>query len=821
MLRRDWRSGELRLLALSLVVAVAAVTAVAFFTDRVERAMELQAAEMLAADLVIASNNPIPESYAEKATAMGLQTARSLSFPSVVLHGEQTQLVGVKAVSPNYPLRGKLHTRGKLGEGEQVTTTPPLPGKVWAAPRLLVRLGLDSGKHLMLGERKFVVQRVISRDGGQMSDIFQLGPRLLLALEDIPTTGLVTPASRVRHRLLVAGAPGAVSRYTTWVEKNLTPDLTLEQMQNARPVLRNALERADRYLGLAALVAVLISGAAIALSTRRFIENQSDTSAILRCLGASRPFILWVTLIRLLLLGLAASLFGSLVGYGAQFFQAYLMSDWFGRTLPAPSLTPIALGVGTALITLFGFTLAPLLRLGSVPPLRVLRRELGAPPSSFWLVGIMAFVAISLLMLWQAADFKLAVLVVAGTLFTLALLLLSAHLLVAFLTPLRQHSSTLWRYGLAALARNPGLTAIQLTGFGLGILALLLITIVRVDLLETWEKTLPPETPNQFLINIQPSEVGALRDFLHNHSLGEGKIYPMMRARLTHINQHTINSESYKEDRARRLIAREFNLSWAKTLPPGNNMVTGLWWQQDELNEALFSVEQGVANTLGIGLGDRLIFDLAGVPVSGQVKNIRSLKWDSFQPNFFIIGTPGMLREQSATFITSFYLPPGKEALMAEMIREFPAVTAIDVEALMVHIRQIMERGALAVEYVFLFTLAAGLLVLIAGIQANRESRRQESAILRTLGLKRRQLLIAVGVEFITLGVLAGLLASLCASLTGWVISRELFELEYHFNPWIVVFGTVGGGVGIGLSGLLTTYPLVIKPPLHSLAVDT
>ncbi|MES9877139.1 MAG: FtsX-like permease family protein [Candidatus Sedimenticola sp. PURPLELP] len=817
LFRRDWRSGELRLLTLALVLAVAAVTAVGFFTNRVERAMELQAAEMLAADLVVSSNNPIPETFSDHAAKTGMQSARTLSFRSVILRDDQTQLVEVKAVSPEYPLRGELRTRLSVNAPEQAALETPQPGSLWVGARLLAALGMETGQALSLGETSFQVSRVISRDSGDGGNLFNLGPRVLMPMADIPGTGLVTPASRVRHRLLVAGERSAVEEYRAWVKNRLPAGARLEHMENARPELRNALDRGRRFLALAALAAVLVAGAAVALSTHRFVESQSDSSAIMRCLGATQAFIRKVLLMRLLLLGCMTGLVGSLGGYLAQFSLAALVGDWFSAELPAPDLYPLFLGLGTGLITLAGFTLAPLSRLSSVPPLRVLRRDLGATPPAFWIVGLSAFLAMGLLMLWAADNAKLALMVMGGAIGTLVLLILTARLLVLLLSPLRHRGSAIWRYGLAGLARNPAMTAIQLTGFGLGILALLLLAIVRVDLISTWERTIPPETPNQFLINIQPEDVPALKTFFNDNQVRHKGIYPMLRARLVKINQDSVSADSYKDDRAQRLVTREFNLSWAKDLQSDNAVVSGRWWTEGQLDEALFSVEEGIAQTLGIQMNDLLTFNLAGIPIEAKVSNLRSVQWDNFQPNFFVTGTPGLLKHHPSTSITSFYLPPGGEKTLSSLIRQFPSVTAIDVSAIMGHVREIMERGSLAVEYVFFFTLAAGLLVLYAGVQASRESRRQESAILRTIGLKQGQLLQAVGIEFFVLGLLAGLLGSLCASLTGWFVSTEILGLGYQFNPWVWLVGIVGGSLGIGSAGVIATFPMVIRPPLHTL----
>ena len=817
MFRRDWRNGELRLLALALTLAVAAVTAVGFFTSRVQQAMTLQAGEVLAADLLLASRDPIPARFLHRAEESGLRTTATLGFPSVVMHGERTRMVEVKGVAPDYPLRGALRVRDAPGQPEYPTADTPRSGELWVGARLLAELGLGMGDRLTLGERDFRIGRIIGRDNGDTVNLFRLGPRVLMALDDIPATGLVTPASRVRHQLLLAGPPARVEAYRRWAGARLPKGITLTHMSNTRPELRTALERGGRFLGLAALVAVLMAGAAVALSARRFVERQSDSSAILRCLGCSRRFILQTLALRLLLLTLLASLAGAATGYLSQFLLAATLGDWFGPALPQPGLAPLVTGLGTGFITLFGFTLPALLRLGAVPPLRVLRRELGAPPANAWLAGGLALGSFALLMLWQSGDPRLAGTVLAGTLATVVLLLVAARLLIRLVTPLRRRGGGIWRYGLAGLARNPALTSLQLAGFGLGILALLLLAVVRLDLLEAWQRTIPKRAPNQFLINIQPPEVAPLRRYLGEQGLESGGIYPMLRARLLRINTHPVSPDDYTSPRARRLASREFNLSRSARLPQYNHILQGSWWSPAQLDAPLFSVEEGLARALGIRLGDRLTFDLAGTPVSGRVTSLRRVQWDSFRPNFFVIGTPGLLQGLPETYITSFYLPAGQEQRLAGLLQRFPSLTLIDVSALMQQIREIIARGAAAVEFVFLFTLAAGLLVLYAGIQATREHRRQESAILRTLGLRRRPLLLAVSIEFVTLGALAGLLASSCAALTGWAVSSELLGLAYRFNPGLWLAGVLGGAAGVGLAGTLATWPLVVRPPLETL----
>ena len=816
-LRRDWRSGELRLLVLALIIAVSAVTAVGFFTDRVEQAMILQANQVMAADLVLSSSRPVPESFEQQAEALGLRTAHTLSFPSVIMHRDETQLVEVKAVSRGYPLRGELRVRTQPSAEEQSVTEPPIPGNLWGEARLMAALGLQPGDQVSLGETNLALEQILSRDSALGNSFFRLGPEVLIALEDIPKTGLVTPASRVRYRLLVAGDQTQVEAFQRWTGSRLPRGVRLEHLSSARPELRNTLDRGSRFLSLAALVAVLVAGATVALSTRRFVERQSDTSAIMRCLGASQSLILRVLLLRLLLLGLLASLLGIAGGWLAQYILAGLLSDWFGGTLPPPTPWPVLVGLGTGLITLIGFTLPPALRLGAVPPLRVLRRDLGAPPASTWLLALCALGAMALLMRWQAGDATLAGWVLLGTLGTVSLLLLVAWALIHLLRPLRHRGGTLWRQGLSGLLRDPAMTALQLSGFGLGILAMLLLVIIRVDLLDAWQRTIPERAPNHFLINIQPEDAETMGEFFRQQQIEQAGIYPMLRARLTRINASPVSPDQYQDDRAQRLVEREFNLSWAVEPQKENHIVSGHWWDASNQESPLFSVETGIAETLGIKLGDKLSFDLAGVPIEAEVSNLRQVRWDSFQPNFFVIGTPALLRDYPTNYITSFYLPPGQEALLAQLVKQYPSVTIIDVSAIMQQIREIMQRGSLAVEYVFLFTLAAGLLMLYAGIQASREHRRQESVVLRTLGMQRKGLIQAAGIEFITLGMLAGTLASLCATVTGWFIATEVFGFAFQPNAWTAIIGILGSGIAIGLAGVLATWPLTVQPPLRML----
>jgi putative ABC transport system permease protein len=820
LLRRDWRSGELYLLAAALVLTVAAVTAVGFFTDRIDGAMQRQGGELIAADLAIDASSPIPDAIAEEAARRGLGTARTLRFRSVVVRGDDSQLVQVKAVSDTYPLRGNLRLGGSADDPEHPATGVPASGIAWVESRLLYALGVARGALVRLGEHDFRIAETIAYEPDRGGSFFQIAPRVMISLADVPATGLVTEASRVRHRLLIAGDIAAIEAFAAWVEPRLPANADLIDAREARPEFASAVDRASRFLHLAALTTLLVAGAAIALASRRLVERQTDAVAVMRCLGAPRHLLTRVFALRLLAFGLLASLAGCVVGYLGQQGLIVLLRDWLGGDLPPASWKPVGVGIGTGLVALAGFALPPLLQLADVSPLRVLRRDLGSPRLSVALSAGFAAAALVALVLWQAGDLDLAWKLLAGVAAAITALVALGALLVWLAGMAAARSRGIWRLGLAGLARRPAASILQIVGFGLGILALLLLAIVRLDLLRSWQDTLPEQTPDRFLINIQPDEVEPLRRFFAENGLGSSGIHPMIRGRLTRIGDAAVVPDSFEDARAQRLVEREFNLSFATELQDDNEIVAGDWWS-DAQAPPQFSVEEGLADTLGITVGDELRFWVAGREIGAPVTSLREVQWDSFNVNFFVVAPPSLLRGEPATYVTSFHLPREREALAPELLRVFPSMTLIDVGTLLGQVRGIIEQGVRAVEYVFAFTLAAGLLVMYAGIQASLAVRRTEHGVLRTLGAKRPVLLRSLMVEFATVGLLAGLTASLFAEITGWVLARELLGLPFSWSPMLWVFGVLGSAVLIGLAGTLGTYGALVRPPLAALRQGT
>lgn len=816
-LRRDWRSGELRILAIAVVIAVASMTAVGFFTDRTWQAMGQQVGELLAADLVLTSTNPIGSDRLAYARTSTLQTAQTLNFRSVVIADGKMQLVEVKAVSADYPLRGSLRVAPKLFAPDDVTLVTPGRAEVWVNADLLQKLRVHIDDVISLGEAEFLIRKVLTYEPDRGGELFNIAPRVMMNIEDVPATRLLQPGSRARHMLLVAGTDDSVRAYRSWLTSRLNPDERLATLEDGRPELRTALERAQRFLGLASLVSVFLAGVAMAMAARRYTQRHLDTSAIMRCLGATQRTIIKIFAWEMFWIGLVAGLLGCLLGYVAQTGLALILAGLVATELPLPSLRPALVGLPLGLAVLMGFALPPLLALKDVSPTRVLRRQVTTPVPRNMATYALAFLTMAGLMSWHARDLGLLAYVLGGAVGTVVVLAMTAYLLVKLLNGLRGRVGVAWRFGLANISRRAHVSMAQIVAFGLGIMVLLLLSLIRGDLLEGWRKTIPPEAPNHFLINIQPDQAQALGDFLAAHGTAKAGIYPMVRARLVSINGRRVEPKDFDDPRAQHLARHEYNLSWAAQLRVDNRVVSGRWWSADEHGQPLMSFEQELAATLGIKLGDVLTFDIAGSKLDTAVTNLRTVDWDTFNVNFFTILPPGVLNEYPATYVTSVYLSPEGRRILTPMLERFPNVTVIDVDALLGKVRQIMERVSLAVEYVFIFTLLAGLAVLYAAIQSTQDERRYETAVLRILGAHRGQLLRGLVAEFVTLGLLAGALAGVAASIIGYALAEFVFHFDYRLNLWVWLAGAVCGAIGIGVAGTLGTRSVLRQPPAKTL----
>ncbi len=817
-LKRDWSSGELRLMSLALVVAVAAVTTVTFFTDRVQRAMALEANAMLAADLAIEFHNTeFDQTFLERAVRIGLQTARTTTFRSMIAANDRLKLAEVKAVDAAYPLRGELRIRANLLGAPGPTTEIPAPGEAWAEAQLFQTLGVEPGDGVELGQTTLRLTKMIAFEPDRGGEFFHIAPRLLLNLQDLPATGLLLPGSRFHHRLLTAGSEQQIDAFRSFAEPRLDRRTRLLGIRDTQPALRTALERADKFLGLAALVAVFLSCVTIAMTVRRYIDRHLDGCAVMRCIGASQHLILWTHGLELLWVGAAASVIGVICAYLAQAVLCHLVSGLTASALPLPSLYPPLTGAATGLISLLGFGMPPLMALRSVPPARVLQHHHETPIPPFAVVYLGALGAVTLLLGWHIGERQLTLYALLGSLATMSALAACAWLVIKAMGLLRSRVGVSWRFGFSNIARRGRRNVIQTVALGLGIMVMLVLTIVRDDLLADWQAKLPPHAPNHFVINVQPQQAEPMRRFFQLRGLPEPVLYPIVHARLETINGRKVVAESYGDDRARRLANREYHLTWLARPPDDNRIIDGQWWEAAGDGALEFSVESGIAETLGIELGDSVGFDIEGRKVGAPVTSVRQVDWGSFKPNFFFVLPPGYLGDVPATLITSFYLAEDTKHLTLDLVQDFPNITVLDIAAIITQIRDIIARVTVAVEFIMLFTLAAGILVIFASIHATQDERKRENALLRTFGADRGMIRRALIAEFASLGLVAGIVAGFGASLVAYILSDYVFEIGFHFNPALLIAGAIGGTLLVSAAGVVGIRSVLKTPPILTL----
>ena len=815
-LKRDWYAGELQLILLATFIAVSSVTTVGFFTDRIQRLTELQANELLAADRVLRSSSPIEPELIERADSLGLVYTRTISFRSVISAGEKLVLAELKAIEKGYPVRGRLRISDELFNEEYETTSIPEQGTAWVDARLYQDLEIRIGDYVDIGAGRFRISKILTYEPDRGGDVFNIAPRILVNLADIEATRLLLPGSRARYKLLLGGDTEILDTFQRSMDIENHPDLRIEDIREARPELEKALDRAEQFLGLAVLISIALAGLAIAMSAQRYVVRHFDQCAIMRCLGTEQRDIFRIFAIQLLVIALLASLAGCIAGLFAQNLLAGMIHNLSVRDLPPPGVFPAAQGMITGLICVTGFASPQLFRLHRVSPMRVLRRDLSPITPSGWVTCGMAILALALLTPWQSGSTELTLYTLSGLVITAGVLILAARILIYFTGKQRKRVGVSMRYGLANIARNPGASTMQILAIGLGVTVMLLLTLVRTDLLDSWRTQLPDDTPNYFLINIQPDQVDAVRSFLQEKTGNSFAFYPMVRGRLVLINDQPVRAEDYSEGRTRRLATREFNLSWAATMQPDNRLIKGEWWNGTE-TETLFSVEEGIAERLGIHIGDKLTYHIAGRDMTGTVMNMREVEWDSFNVNFFVVANETTLPEFPATWITSFFLEDSQRQLLPGLVKKFPSITVFDVDAVLKQIRTIMDQVTRTIEFVFLFTLMAGIVVLAAAIQSTHDQRVRESALLYTLGASRQQVIIGLVTEFACLGGIAGILAAFSASGAGALLAHFVFRMDVSIHPMLWIIAPVVCTVMIVATGLLGTRHVLYTPPLVSL----
>jgi putative ABC transport system permease protein len=800
LLWRDGRSGELTILLCALIIAVSCSTAITLFADRLQRTMTQQAAEFLAADLVISSSSALPLTWQQQASRLQLQQAQAVEFPSVLIEHDEMLLSSVKAVTARYPLRGYLKITDNDKSEEKITHQPPPVGETWVERRVLSALKLKLGDYVTVGEKPLKISQILLYEPDKQGDFYTMSPRALINQADLAATQVMQPGSRVRYLFQFSGNEQALKQFKTWLKPQLNPAQRLIDIHDDSRELGDALTRAERYLGLSSIVVVLIAGVAIAMTTRRYSERHFNTAAILRCLGCTQRQILALFSGQFLVLGIIGSGLGCIIGWLAQQGLFYLLRSLLPTQLASPTLLATFFGFLTGLAILFGFALPPLLRLKKVSALRVLRRDLEPLPISAWLVYGLAFSLTATLIGFYTQDLKMSAIVIGGC---ALLLILSGGLVYLSLWQVRKFLPKLnlsWRFGLQALVRNPQTSISQILAFSLTLVAMIISFTVRTDLLNDWQRQLPANAPNHFALNIFPQQLTTFAQDLKQHQIQGSEIYPVISGRLTAINNVVVQQIVSKETQGERAIRRDLSLTWSAALPTDNKIVAGSWWNIKP-PKGLVSIEEKLAKSLKVNVGDVLTFTIANQSVNATVSSIRSLHWDSMKPNFYMIFSPTTLDNYPSTYLTSFYLATNQKNLLNQIIKTYPNITVLEVDLIVAQLKTILAQLTAAINYVLYFALLAGFTVLFAAVTASLDQRIYEGALMRTLGANRRLLRKTHLLEFSLLGFISSSLAVLISQLLVFALYHWLLDLEYAPNWRVCGIVPVIGTLFVTLAG--------------------
>lgn len=828
-LRRDARAGDIRILFAALVLAVVAVTAVGFVTDRAERALAIEANRLLGGDAVLRGDAPIDGLLRDASEAPGLRSTDTVELDSMIRvigrdaaddgapSAEGLRLGELRALGDGFPLRGSFVIVGTDGV-ERTADATPARGTLWMSRAGAETLGARIGDRVGIGESEFRLAALVAQEPDAALDYFNVAPKVFLNLADLPGTRLVQEGSRVRYRLVVAGEAGAVERFEQVARANLGRGQRLETASDARPEIRSALDRAGRFLGLAALVSVVLAAVAVAMAARRHSERHLSGAAVMRCLGATQRTLVGIHLGEMLLLGLVACSLGVAIAWALQWAVGGWLQQMLEVSIPPAGWMPAVQGYAVGLVVLLAFAAPPVLALRRVPALRVLRRDLDPTEPSAWIVAIVGLAGLAALLWWKAGSATLGFAMLGGIVATLAVLALLAWALVLGVRRVRARLRGSLRYGLANVSRRAGTSIAQIAALGLGLMALLLLTFVRTDLLDRWQLSLAENAPNRFIINVQQDQLGAVREQLATQGVDDATLFPMVRARLLERNGRPTGRGDYAGEgdearQAQRRAEREFNLSSAATLRDDNKVVAGEFWGATPPAAPELSVEQRFAESLGWQVGDRIVFDIAGRRLAATITSLRSVEWESFRPNFFVVASPGALDGYPASYITAVSVARENTRFTADLVSRFPNLSVIDVDAVLDQVRRTGDQVSKVVQVVFWFSMAAGVLVLLAAVSASQDERLLEGGVMRVLGGSRRQLRLAQASEFAAIGLLSGLVAAIAASILSGVVAVRVFDLPWQPNWTLAAVGGALGMLAALAAGLFATRRVLDAPP--------
>lgn len=812
LLFRDWRSGELNLLVAALIIASSSMATTGLFSDRLNRTMVMQAAAFLAADMVVTSHASLPEQWLEKSRENQLKSARSTEFSSVLVHGEEILLCGIKAVTDSYPLRGRMKVRKNLTAEEGETQEIPERGTAWVEARVLTTLGIQVGDSIEVGEKALRITRILTYEPDRRGNLLGLTPRVVMNHLDLPATQVIQPGSHVHYYFLFSGAEASIRDFRLWLQARLVPGQRIMDIYEDRPELGTAFKRAEKYLGLGGVVIVMIAGVAIAMAARRYSRRHFDMTAILRCLGARETQVLLLYGWQLIVLGMAASFLGCVLGWIGQEVLVWYLKDLLPAHLAKPGWSAYGLAITEGLVVLLGFALAPIYQQRQVSPLRVLRRDLLPAPLNRVVLYGAAFLTLSGLVWWNTEDWRLVVyflVAAAGAILVFGILVYAILLATRGFLP---YLGISMRFGVQQLSRNAVSNLSQILAFSLTFTAMIVIFLVRTDLIRTWQGKLPENTPNYFALNIFPQDWLSMRDWLSTNNIKVSQFYPVVRGRLIQINGTDAGLSVSQDSQAERTLNRDLNLTYTDRLPFDNQIKSGKWWQNPETGQ--ISVEQSLAESLGVRVGDSMNFSIGGRDIEVRVASIRSVEWDTMNPNFYIIFSPGTLDGFPSSYLASFYLPEDKKFVLNALVKKFPSLSVLEVGLIVKQIQSILGQVTVAVEFVLVFALLAGIAVLYAAVHSDLDERIFNSCILRTLGANKGIIRRNQGIEFVSLGLISGFLGAFASEILLWLLYSRIFDLAPRLNWEVCLITPLAASCLIGSFGLWVTRRTVSQSPL-------
>lgn len=815
-LKRSLSASEVRLLSLAIILAVAAISSVSLLSFRVGAALQIQANQTMGGDLVLNSGRPIDNTFIHKAQELNLEFTQTTEFPSMVSNANAIQLSSVKAVENNYPLRNQLQIYNQNNQDISQVNNGPEPNTVWVDEQLLQQLSLKPNDYLQVGDLDLRIDAIIAYEPDRSMQLMNIAPRVMMHSSDLEATGLIGMGSRVNYSLLTAGNEKDIKNYQIWLEENLESGQKINTVESSRPELQKALDRAHYFLSLISLLTVTLSALAIAMASRHYYLRNQQSIAVMRCLGASRGLISSSIWLQFSILAIAASVLGLVLAFIVQNVLGDLVANWLDIHLPSGSFMPYFQGALAGYLLLLGFAMPVLLNLRNTPPIAILRTndyntKLNQLSSLFIAIFVYAIIVFMI-----AKSVNLALILFFGFVLVFLLFFASAYLLVLFINTISKHIKSIGflQFSIRSIARRKALAAVHLIAIGLGLTILLLLSIMRTDLINAWQRTVAPDAPNMFLINIQSQQLDGLKHYLNDNGFDSVDFYPLVRARLTSINNVPVNADNFKDDRAKSIVTRELNLSYVKDLPQSNALTSGKWVDHEKHQ---ISLEQDFADTLGLNIGDELEFDFTGQKVTVHLTSLRKVKWDSFDVNFFALLSKTSLEQAPASYLTSLHFGPQSHELIKNIRQDYPNITMFDIRVILKQVTSILNQVITAIQVLFIFALLAGLIVLVAALFGTKAERMHEMVIMRTLGASTKQLAFFLRTELIILGAIAGLLASASAQLIAWYLANYVFEFGLGFSLWPWMVGLIAGILLSWLSGVIALKNVVHSAPINVL----